>query len=477
MSKFYITTPIYYINDRPHIGHAYATIAADMLARYHRQAGESVFFATGTDENSTKTVQAAKKVGQDTRAYTDQMAATWEETWKQLEISQDRFIRTTEPAHQKAVYDLIKKIEATGDIYKGTYVGLYCTGCEEFKREAELEAGKCPLHKTVPEKVEEENYFFKLSKYQKQLLDYIEKNPTFIQPESRRNEITQFIKGGLEDLSVSRTKKEWGIAWPGDDSQTIYVWIDALINYLAATGYPGAKSTDWWPADLHLIGKDIIKFHCVYWPAMLMSAGLPLPKTIFAHGFFTVDGQKISKSLGNAVDPVALAGQYGIDALRYYLLREIPFGSDGEFSHSRFRKVYEADLANELGNAVQRVAAMVLKYQEGAIGEVQTAPHDVGPVHTAIKEFRLDRALEEIWVHVKGVNQYIEEEKPWELAKTDREQLSDVLASAVGDLLHIAELIMPFMPTTARKIAETFANGTVNKEVGILFPKFDEPAS
>jgi methionyl-tRNA synthetase len=475
MSKFFVTTPIYYINDRPHIGHAYPTIAADALARYHRQLGDEVLFSTGTDENSQKTVEAAETAGKDPKAYTKDMASVWEQTWQQAGISFDRFIRTTDPDHKVAVYELIKRVDAAGDIKSGEYEGLYCVGCEEFKRESELVDGKCPLHNRVPEKRKEKNYFFTLSKYQQQLLDHIKAHPEFIQPTSRRNEVVAFIERGLEDISVSRQHGKWGIDWPGDNEQKIYVWFDALTNYLTVAGFPKEGFEQRWPADVHIVGKDIVKFHAIYWPAMLMSAGLPLPKQIFGHGFFTIDGQKISKSLGNAIDPVELAGQYGIDALRYYLLREIPFGGDGEFSRDRFRQVYEADLANELGNAVQRVASMITRYFSGTIGEVPPAGHDTGPVREAIGQLRLDRALEEIWTHVKGVNQYIEEEKPWELAKTDNDQLLKVLKQAVADLLQVAELLMPFVPATAMRIAQTFEGGKVNPDIGILFPKFDEP--
>ncbi len=475
MAKFYITTPIYYINDLPHIGHAYSTIAADVLARYHREQGDEVFFTTGTDENSQKTVEAAEKAGREVKDYTDWMAQNWEETWSQLGISHNRFIRTTDPDHVAGVIEFVKRVQAAGDIYKGTYEGLYCVGHEAYMREDELVDGKCPDHNRVPDKRSEENYFFKLSKYQDALIKHIEDNPTFIQPESRRNEVMAFIKRGLEDFSISRAGAHWGIPWPGDDTQAVYVWFDALTNYLTAIGYPGGDMDKWWPADVHIVGKDITKFHCIYWPAMLMSAALALPKAVFANGFFTLDGKRISKSLGNAISPVELAGQYGIDALRYYLMREIPFGGDGEFSRQRFHIVYETELANELGNAVQRVSSMITRYLNGNYGEIAPAGHDTGLIREHMANFKLDRALDEIWQHVRGVNQYIEEEKPWQLAKTDPTQLVVVLQQAVADLLHVANLIMPFMPSTGRKIALTFAGGAAHPEVGILFPKFDQP--
>lgn len=473
MPKFYVTTPIYYINDLPHVGHAYSTIAADVLARYARAQGVEVFFSVGTDENGQKTIEAAEAAGKPVHEYADWMADAWKQTWGQLGISYDRFIRTTEATHVKAAQEFIKKVEAAGDIYKGQYEGLYCVGHEAFITEAELVNGKCAEHNRAPEKRKEENYFFKLSKYQDKLLKHIEANPGFVQPESRRNEVVAFIKRGLEDISVSRAGAQWGIDWPGDKSQKVYVWFDALVNYLTAVGYPGPVEK-WWPADLHLVGKDIIRFHCIIWPAMLMSAGIELPKTVFAHGFFTIDGKKISKSLGNAINPVELAGQYGVDALRFYLLREIPFGSDGEFSHERFKNAYETELANELGNAVQRVASMIIRYQGGEIGEVPEASHDTGRIRQAMEELRLDKALDEIWNYVRGVNQLIESEKPWELAKSDKDHLSEVLSRAVSEIIHVAHLLLPFIPATAERILKTFEGGKVDPAVGILFPKFED---
>jgi methionyl-tRNA synthetase len=474
MAKFYVTTPIYYINDKPHIGHAYSTFAADTLARYHRQQGDEVLFAAGVDENSQKTVQAAEAAGQPVKAYTKTMSDIWQDTWKRAGISNDAFIRTTSAEHKAAVYELLKRAQAKGDIYKGTYEGHYCVGCEEFKKAEDLVDGKlCPIHQKPADLIKEDNYFFKLSNYQQVLLDHIEQHPEFIQPESRRNEVVAFIKRGLHDFSVSRSSQKWGIAWPDDKEQVIYVWFDALVNYLTATGFPKAGFEDKWPADVHIVGKDITKFHCIYWPAMLMSAGVALPKIVYGHGFFTLDGQKISKSLGNAIDPVELAGGYGIDALRYYLLAEIPFGADGEFSRERFETVYNTELANDLGNLVQRVAVMVHKYFGGVIGELPDHSHDATPYHEAMTELRFDKALAEVWLLVRGLNQYLEEEKPWALAKTDTEQLAEVLRHAIADLNQIATLLLPFLPTSAGKIAATFADGKINSDIGLLFPKAD----
>ncbi len=474
MSKFYITTPIYYINDKPHIGHTYSTIVADVLARFHRQHGDNVLFSTGTDENSQKTTQAAEKAEiTDVKKYADGMAAVWEDTWKSLGISHDVFIRTTSTDHQKTVYEFIKRVEAADDIYKGVYEGWYCVGCESFKTDDELVDGMCPDHHKKPEWLKEDNYFFKLSKYQQPLLDHIKANPGFITPETRRNEVVSFLNSGLKDISISRKLKDWGIPFPKDKDQVVYVWFDALTNYLTAAGFPDKKFESWWPPNIHVVGKDIIKFHCTIWPAMLLSAGLQLPEKVVAHGFFTIEGTKISKSLGNAIDPVELVEKYGVDPLRYYLLREIPLGSDGDFSYARFETLYTTELANDLGNLVQRTASMIVKYLDGETGPVEAHSHDAAPVYEAIGHSQMDRALGEIWQTIRGLNQLIEEEKPWVLAKSDPAHLKEVLLHLVADLLQVADLLLPFLPTTSGKIAQTFAAGKVNMDVGILFPKLE----
>ncbi|MBI2552580.1 methionine--tRNA ligase [Candidatus Uhrbacteria bacterium] len=522
--KFYITTPIYYVNDVPHIGHAYTTIAADVLARYYRARGEPVRFLCGTDENAQKNVEAALRhtpsnspsergrkqfppllkgrlggVREVVQQYVDEMSAKWQRTWDELQISNDDFIRTTEPRHVKYVekfWGLVKK----GDIYKGQYEGLYCTGCEAYKTETELVKGKCPDHNRAPEKLSEENYFFKLSAYRKKLLAHIKKHPEFIQPEARRNEVTAYIRDHTADFSISRKNLEWGIPVPGDPSQTIYVWFDALLNYISAvTPSPppqsspikgeeekgsspplvggvrgGVNGEGWWPADLHLVGKDIIKFHCAYWPAMLMSAGLPLPRTIFAHGFFTVDGQKMSKTIGNVVDPVAMAKKYGNDVLRYYLMREIPFGGDGDFSEARLRERYNGELANGLGNLVARVLTMVEKYSEGVVHNPSQPPltlrgrdDRVPPLkvrggegelwqqyESHMAQYQLDRALDTVWKFISALDALIDQEQPWKLAKHDKERLNMVLYTLAENLRHIAWMLLPFMPETAGKIFE-----------------------
>jgi len=478
MAKKLITTPIYYINAQPHIGHAYSTIAADVLARYEREMGHEVWFTVGTDENSQKTMQAVEKNGGgDIATYATEMSGAWKKVWDDLGISYDTFVRTTSPEHRAAVEAFLQKIAASDDLYKGTYEGLYCVGCEEFKRPDDLVDGKCPLHNTEPERLKEENYFFKLSKYQKPLLDHIRQHPEFVAPVSRRNEVLAFIERGLEDISFSRPSRGWGIPFPGDDKQVVYVWSDALVNYLTAVGYPKPGYEQWWPASLHLVGKDIIKFHCIIWPAMLLSAGLPLPEQVFAHGFFTVNEQKISKSLGNAIPPHVITDKYSIDGLRYYLLRDIPFGQDGEFSFDRLHSVYNADLANELGNLVQRTASMITKYMGGNLGAVEAHAHDASRYHEAMANLRFDKALEDVWERVKGLNQLIEEEKPWVLAKEDIEHLAEVLTHVVSDLLQISGLLLPFLPTAAVKIAKTFEGGAVHSEVGILFPRIEDKLS
>lgn len=475
MPKFFVTTPIYYINDKPHVGHAYCTIAADVLARYYRQLGYEVLFSVGVDENAQKTVEAAAKSGaKSIQQYSTTMANIWQKTWDDLGISYDAFIRTTSPAHIQAVNNFIEAVTQRGDIYMGEYEGLYCVGCEEFKRPEELVDGKCLVHNRQSETVKEQNYFFRLSKYQTQLTDYIKANPGFIQPESRRNEVLAFIERGLEDISVSRSGKDWGISWPNDPSQVVYVWFDALINYLTAVGYPGKDYAKTWPADVHIVGKDITKFHCVMWPAMLLSAGVELPRMVFGHGFFTIDGTKISKSLGNAIDPIELTSTFGRDALRYYLLSEIPFGADGNFSHERFESVYISDLANDLGNAVSRTLAMISKYFDGNLAEVSGTLGDEVLYHEAMKNLRFEKALDEVWKIIKGVNQYIDAQKPWVLAKSDIKQLELVLGRVVADLRQVAKLLMPLLPDTSAKMTLALGAHKINNTVGILFPRINE---
>lgn len=454
--KFYVTTPIYYVNDKPHIGHTYSTMAADILAHYHRMLGKEVMFLTGTDENSQKGVEAAEKTGLDTQTYIDQMAARWQETFDSLGITNNDFIRTTEKRHIKAASEFFKRVYDNGDIYEGEYEGYYCTGCETFLTETDLVDGKCPDHKKEPELIKEKNYFFKLTKYRDQLVKHIESHPEFVQPESRRNEILSYIKNFMEDISISRSSMKWGIPVPLDENQRIYVWFDALINYLTGVGFPDEERFDsLWPADLHIVGKDIIKFHCALWPAMLMSAGLPLPKKVFAHGFFTINGTKISKSLGNAIDPLELTEKYSIDTIRYFLMREIRFGEDGDFSEKRLAERYNTELANDLGNLVNRVLAMTNKYFDGIVpAKADGFLNDSWDKYRiAMEEVRLHDALETAMNLVRRSNQFVEEQKPWELAKAeDKTELGNTMYVLLETLRHIAWMIYPFMPETSEKI-------------------------
>lgn len=461
--KFFITTPIYYVNDKPHIGHAYATIAADILARYHRLLGQEVFFLTGVDENSQKTVVAAQKVGKSVLNYTNELADTWQTTWQKLSLTNDDFIRTTEKRHINFVKDFYLKVEQNSDIYKDHYEGLYCLGHEAFLRDSDLdENGLCPDHKTKPELLKEDNYFFRLSAYQEKLLTFYRQNPQFIQPEERFNEVTSFVKSGLQDISISRQTQKWGIEVPHDPSQVIYVWFDALLNYISA-------SPKHWPADTHLIGKDILRFHAIIWPAMLLSAGYPLPKKIFAHGFFTVDGVKISKSLGNTVDPIELSKQFGNDGLRYLLFREFPFGNDGDFSLEHFKEVYNSDLANGLGNLVARVCRLAQSLELPGLSQPKKSLLDsTYRVHLERLEFL--EALEYVWGKIRQADRKIESTKPWELIDSDRPKAISLVENLLLQLLEIKELVAPFLPETALKMEAQLFSPQITAGPG-LFPR------
>lgn len=477
----YITTPIYYINDIPHIGHAYTTIAADVITRYYRGKGDEVFFLTGTDEHGAKIAEAAKKAGKEPREFVDGLIPVFKEAWKNLNIEYSQFFRTTDPRHEKIVQELVGKLVEKNLIEKRQYEGLYCVACEKFYKESELVEGKCPDHKTVPVKQSEENYFFKLSEYSKQLDSLIEQGQLIVEPQARKNEVLGKIRQGLEDVSISRAGVEWGIKFPGDDSQTIYVWVDALLNYYTATkmycssGHPGGVGTtftpgvDEWedhPADLHLMAKDILWFHAIVWPAMLLALDLPLPKKVFAHGFFTVSGQKMSKTIGNVLDPNKLVQKYGADAVRYALLREFPFGEDGDISEEKIAARYNSDLANGLGNLVQRTISMIKKYsiapdrkksyflsEEGEIEEADDEPTAKLLYDDDINSLQFEVALQNIWKLIKETNVFIDEKKPWELGKGDnKSELERVLNLAFYRLCTVAELVAPFMPETAEKI-------------------------
>jgi methionyl-tRNA synthetase len=477
MPKFYITTSIAYSNASPHIGYAMELIQGDVLARHHRQNGEQVHYLTGTDEHGTKIKRAAEEAGKEPQKYVDDMSVEFKNLAAALNVSTDQFIRTTDKEHKEAVQKFWKA--CAKDIYKASYEGWYCVGCELFYTLTEMPDKVCTIHKKPLEQIKEENYFFKLSAYTEKVKEAINSGAFQVVPESRKNEILALINSGLQDVSISRDKSKlsWGVPVPGDDSQVMYVWFDALPNYISAIGYPdGDKFKTYWPADVHLIGKDILRFHAALWPAMLMSAGLELPKQLFVHGFISSEGHKMSKSLGNVVAPKDIIDKYGVDALRYYLLREIPSDADGDFSWARMEAVYNADLANDLGNLVQRVQVMFGKYFDHIIGDLPPHSHDVRPYQEAMAALRFDKALTEVWLLIRGLNQFLEEEKPWELAKTDKEHLAEVLHHAVSDLVQIATMLMPFMPKTSEKIAQTFSGGVARPEVGLLFPKQEATA-
>ncbi len=480
MAKFYVTTSIAYTNAAPHIGYAMELIQADVLARYHRQRGDQVWFLTGTDENGNKNKQAAEAAGLTPQDYVDEVSKHFKDLTGEINVSVDQFIRTTDPKHKAAAQALWAATKK--DIYKQPYEGWYCTGCEAFYTDIDVPDHVCPIHKKPLEHMKAENYFFKLSAYTEQIRELINSGKLVVYPDSRRNEMLALLDRGLEDISISREKSQldWGVEVPDDKTHVMYVWYDALTNYISALGYPdlGAKQfTTYWPADIHVIGKDITRFHAALWPAMLISAGLPVPKAIYAHGFISSEGHKMSKSLGNVVAPADVIAKYGLDALRYYLLREIPSDADGDFSWNRMEQVYNADLANDLGNLVQRVQVMFGKYFKGIVGDLPQHSHDVRPYEEAMTALRFDKALAEVWLLIRGLNQYLEEEKPWELAvggkRPDTNQLAEVLHHAVADLNQIATMIMPFMPATAQKIAATFAGGVARPDVGLLFPKHE----
>lgn len=473
-SQFYLTTPIYYINDLPHLGHFYTTLAADVLARYYRRQGREVFFITGTDENSLKTIRAADKVSLTKESYTDQMAKMWRETWDALAISYEDFIRTTEARHRRAVEKFILKVYERGDIYKGKYEGLYCLGCENFKGESELVDGRCPDHQVIPEKRSEENYFFKLSRYQDKLLKYFRENPDFAQPAEQRKEMIKFIEQGLKDVSISRPaglNEQWGIPLPFDKSQVIWVWFDALINYLSVLDYgeDGQRFEKFWPADLHLVGRDIFRFHAILWPAMLMSAGLPLPKKVFAHGFFTVNGRKMSKTIGNVIAPKDLAQKFGLEASRYLLLAAFPFGQDGDIDEVKLREKYNAELANGLGNLISRVFNLVERHCAGCLAK-KPSPRDLSAADKLVEDLNFFEALLKIREAVEWANRRIDEQKLWQLVKENRTAAEKILAELLGLIAEIAEKLSPIMPETSRKILEDIEKGKISKGQP-LFPR------
>jgi methionyl-tRNA synthetase len=514
--RYYITTPIYYVNDAPHIGHAYTSIACDVLARFKRLDDYDVFFLTGTDEHGQKVAKSAAAAGMEPQPFTDKVAQNFRDLGKALDLSNNDFIRTTEARHKKACQALWNELKKRGEIYLGKYAGWYAVRDEAYYNEDELKdapGGK----KIAPsgaecEWVEEPSYFFKLSAWGDRLLAFYDENPDFILPQSRRNEVVSFVKSGMRDLSVSRTAMSWGVPVPDEPGHVMYVWLDALTNYLTALGYPDTDAANYklfWPADLHMVGKDILRFHAIYWPAFLMAAGVTPPRRVFAHGWWTNEGQKISKSLGNVIDPYELMKTYGLDQMRYFLLRAVPFGNDGDFSRARMTSVINAELANNIGNLVQRTLSMIGKNCDGKMPQPRDYDPDDQTLSTAIREIldldtirdlmdrcEFNKVLERIVEASNAANAYIDEQKPWALKKTDPDRMQTVLFNLVEQIRKIAILLQPFTPTSAKKILDqlaipadkrdledlalqalTVAPGTSLPAPEGVFPRYVEPAA
>lgn len=478
--KLYITTAIPYVNSTPHVGNAMDYLHADIWARYQRQNGNEVRFSVGTDEHGNKIAAKAAENNLDPKSFTDKMYVNFENLMKRMNTTYTDFVRTTDPHHMAAAQYIWKVLKPF--IYKNAYEGWYCVGCESFvtDKEANENNGICPDHNQQYQRLKEENYYLKSSAFTDRIKEAIVNDEMKIYPDFRKKEFLELIKDGLQDVSISRPKKNlsWGVPVPDDPDHVMYVWIDALANYISVIGYP--DKTDWqnyWPADVQVIGKDILRFHAGIWPVMLLGLGLPLPKRLLVHGHVHSGGQKISKSLGNAVDPVEVIDNYGVDAFRYYFSRHIPTLDDGDFTWEAFENSYNTELANDLGNVVQRVSGMVSRYQAGVIGEIPEGEHDMGGYHAAMENLEFNKAMDEAWLMVRSLNQYIENVKPWEIAKQAsndpeaKEHLDDVLNNAVGSLTQIADLLVPFLPETADKIHTIFKTGSVISNQGVLFPK------
>ncbi|MBC7262322.1 MAG: methionine--tRNA ligase [Chloroflexi bacterium] len=514
MGKFYVTTPIYYVNDVPHIGHAYTTIAADVLARYHRLMGDDVFFLTGTDEHGQNIERIAEEKGLSPQEYCDSIVDQFKELWRMLDISNDYFIRTTDARHISAVQKFARALLASKDVYRGRYAGWYCSRCEAFYQPDELLPGNlCSVHQRPCEWTEEENYFFALSRYQDKLYHLIAETD-FVQPETRRNELLGVLRQGLQDFSISRERVRWGVPLPDDPQQVLYVWVDALLNYITAIGYGDDPEMfqRYWPADVHLMAKEIIRFHCLYWPAMLMAVGLPVPRLVFAHGWLTKDGQKLSKTTGNIIDPFDLVRRFGSDAVRYFFLREGAFGADWDYTDAAFVRRYNADLANDFGNLLNRTVQMVVRYFNGVVPQAKAEPEAVDQnllatagqlgeqVADAVRRVALQEVLILIWKVVEAANRYVQDTAPWELAKARKagsaqaeERLATVLYNLVDVLRLLGYIVEPVMPRKARELLKqlglefdpsigwqaltavgTYPAGTPLSPGEVLFPRYEQ---